>query len=205
MVRRTSKATRGKVLVTVSTVGAAAAVAGLGTFGTFNSVTSASSSVATGTVAIALGGAGGLNELSVAATGLVPGDTVERAADLSVSGDQDLSGVTLTTTAPTSSVLDSDAVNGLQLAVDMCSVPWTETGTAPIFTYTCGGTQTPVVAARPVIGSNVALPGAALAAGSSTHLRVTLSLPTTADNTFQGKSSVISFAFTGTQRTGTNR
>jgi len=34
---------------------------------------------------------------------------------------------------------------------------------------------------------------------------VTVSLPTTAGNDFQGKSSVINFAFTGTQRGVTNK
>jgi spore coat-associated protein N len=203
MGRHASKATRGKVLTTVSAVGAAAAVAGLGTFGTFTSTTSASTSVSTGTVSIALGASGPANRMSVNATGLVPGDTVQRAADLSVTGDQALSSVSLTTSPTTSSVLDTDATNGLQMTVDMCSAPWTESGTAPAYTYTCNATQTSLVGSGPVIGSNLSLAGVALAAGSTSHLRVTLSLPTTADNTFQGKASVISFAFTGTQRAGT--
>jgi hypothetical protein len=188
----------------VSAVGAAAAVAGLGTFGTFTSTTSASTSVSSGTVTIALGASGAANRLAVAATGLVPGDTVQRAADLNVTGDQDLSSVSLTTSASTSSVLDTDATNGLQMVVDMCSVPWTESGTAPAYTYTCSGTQTTLVASRPVIGANLALSGVALTAGSTSHLRVTLTLPSTADNTFQAKSSVIGFTFTGTQRAGSS-
>lgn len=205
MGRHASARTRAKLLTTFTAVGATAAVAGLGTFGTFTSTTSASTSVASGTVSISLGSSGATNRLSVAATGLVPGDTVQRAVDLSVGGDQDLSAVSLTTSAAPSSVLDTDATNGLQLVVDMCPVAWTEGGTAPAYTYTCGGTVTTLVASRPVIGSNLALSGVGLTAGSTDHLRVTLSLPTSADNTFQGKSSGITFAFTGTQRTGTSR
>jgi hypothetical protein len=34
---------------------------------------------------------------------------------------------------------------------------------------------------------------------------VTVSLPTSADNTFQAKSSTISYTFTATQRAGTSR
>lgn len=197
---------RGKMFATVAAIGGAAAVAGLGTFGTFTSTTSASESVSSGTVQIALGSAGtAANRLTVGATGLVPGDTVQRAVDLAVSGDQDLSAVTLSTTATTSSLLDTDATNGLQMVVDSCSVPWTESGTAPAYTYTCGGTSSALVASRPVIGSNLNLSGVGLTTGSTSHLRVTLTLPTTADNTFQAKSSVLSFAFTGVQRTGTNR
>ena len=205
MGRHASKGTRAKVFTTVAAVGGAAAVAGLGTFGTFTSTTSASTAVSSGTVAIALGASGAANRLSVGASGLVPGDTVQRAVDLSVTGDQDLGGVSLSTSAAPSSVLDTDATNGLQMVVDMCSVPWTESGTSPAYTYSCSGTSSTVVATRPVIGGNLAMAGVALAAGSTSHLRVTLTLPTAADNTFQGKSSVISFAFTGTQRAGTSR
>ena len=136
MGRHASSGTRAKVFTTVSAVGAAAAVAGLGTFGSFTSTTSASTPVSTGTVSIALGASGAANRLSVAASGLVPGDTVQRAVDLSVTGDQDLSAVSLTTTASPSSVLDSDPTNGLQMVIDMCSVPWTESGPAPAYTYT---------------------------------------------------------------------
>ena len=47
--------------------------------------------------------------------------------------------------------------------------------------------------------------GAALSANGVANLMVTLTLPTSADNTFQGKSSTINFAFTGTQRAATNQ
>jgi hypothetical protein len=46
---------------------------------------------------------------------------------------------------------------------------------------------------------------ASLNAGGTDHLVVTLTLPTSADNTFQGKTSALSVSFTGTQKTGTNR
>jgi len=197
-----SHGTRAKILITAVAVGGAAAVSGLGTFGTFTSTTSASTAVTSGTVQIALGAAGGANRLSVGASGLVPGDTVQRAVDLSVSGDQALSAVALTTNASPSSVLDTDAINGLQMVVDECSVPWTESGTAPAYTYSCFGTTTSVVASRAVIGSNLALPGVGLNPTDVSHLRVTLALPTTAGNTFQGQSSTVNFSFTGTQRNG---
>src|SRR5438477_79867 len=189
--------TRGKLFITTLAVGAAAAVAGLGTFGTFTSTTSASEPVSSGTVQIALGTTGtAANRLTVGASGLVPGDTVQRAADLSVAGNQDLSAVALTTSATTSSLLDTDTTTGLQMVVDACSVPWTEGGTAPAYTYSCTGTTTTLVASQPVIASNVALTGVGLTTGSLNHLRVTLTLPSGASNTLQGQSSVISFAFT---------
>ncbi|HAP90059.1 MAG TPA: hypothetical protein DCR15_10095 [Arthrobacter bacterium] len=202
------KSTSGKLLASTALVAAAASVAGLGTYGAFTSTTSASASVDSGTVNIALGDAGtAANRLTVASTGLVAGDTVQRAATLTNAGNQNLAAVTLTTAAPTtSSLLDTDATNGLQVVIDKCSVAWTEAGTAPAYTYTCGGTTTPVLATRAVIGANLALTNlASVTAGSTDYLRVTATLPASADNTFQGKSSVVGFTFTGTQRSATNK
>ncbi|WP_415857039.1 TasA family protein [Sinomonas sp. G460-2] len=201
------KSTSGKLLASAALVGAAASVAGLGTYGAFTSTTSANTSVSSGTVTIGLGTSGtATNRLSVAATGIVPGDTIQRAVTLTNSGSQNLSEVELTTVATTSSKLDTDATNGLQLVIDSCSVPWTEAGTAPAYTYTCSGTSTSVLASQAVIGSNVDLASlASVTAGRADNLRVTLTLPTTADNTFQGISSTVSFSFTGTQRSGTSQ
>jgi hypothetical protein len=92
------------------------------------------------------------------------------------------------------------------MVIDKCSVAWTESGTAPAYTYTCGGTTSTVLASRAIIGSNLALSNlAALTTGSTDHLRVTLTLPSTAGNTFQGLSSTISYNFVGNQRAATNK
>lgn len=200
------KSTSSKLLASAALVAAAASVAGLGTYGAFTSTTEATASADSGTVTIALGAAGTANRLAVASTGLVAGDTVQRAATLTNSGTQNLAAVTLTTAATTSSLLDTDTTNGLQVVIDKCSVAWTEAGTTPAYTYTCGGTTTPVLATRAVIGANLALTNlASVTAGSTDCLRVTATLPASADNTFQGKSSVVGFTFTGTQRSATNK
>lgn len=76
----------------------------------------------------------------------------------------------------------------------------------PAFTYTCDGSTTTVLASRAVIGASMALSSlSSLTAGSADNLRITLTLPSTAGNTFQGLSSTIAYAFTGTQRTATNK
>ncbi|WP_442543660.1 TasA family protein [Arthrobacter sp. KN11-1C] len=202
------KTTTGKVVASLALVGTAAGVAGLGTYGAFTSSTSASNTVASGTVAITMGTAGTTgNRLSVAATGLVPGDTVQRTATLAnATGNQNLSAITLTTSALPTTKLDTDAANGLQLVIDNCSVPWTEAGTAPAYTYTCTGTTTSVLASHAVTGSNIALANLnTVTAGQTDNLRVTLTLPAAADNTFQGLSSTVNFNFTGTQRTATSK
>lgn len=198
---------RTKLLATAGLLGIAAAVAGLGTYGTFTSTTSASQTDTSGTVAIALGTAGSAqNRLTIGATGLVPGDTVQRQVQLTDSGNQSLAGISLTTAASQSSLLDTDPTNGLQLTIQSCPSAWTESGTAPAYTYTCAGTPTTILASRPVIGSNVNLPGLnAVNAGGVDNLLVTLTFPTTAGNTFQGQSSTINFSFTGVQRTATSK
>ncbi|HET7172249.1 MAG TPA: TasA family protein [Gaiellales bacterium] len=202
-----ASAQRRKLLVSLAIVAAAASIAGLGTFATFTSSTSASQSVSSGTVTIALGATGAAtNRLTVGASNIAPGDTIQRSVDLLNSGSIDLSGITLTTSASPSSLLDTDATNGLQMTIDRCSNAWTEGGTAPAYTYTCSGSTSTVLASRAVVGSNLTLSNlTALTNGVTDHLRVTLSFPSAAPNSFQSQSSTIQYTFTGTQRAGTNK
>ncbi len=193
-----------RLLGSFAVVGVAAAMAGLGTFATFTSSTSASHTISSGTVSIALGATGPANRLTIGASNVVPGDTMQRAVDLINNGGasaDNLSAIVLTTTASPSSLLDTEATSGLQMTIEKCSVAWTESGTSPAYTYTCSGTTTTVLASRAVIGANIALTGlASLTTGSTDHLRVTLTLPTAAPNTMQGLTSTISYNFVGTQR-----
>jgi predicted ribosomally synthesized peptide with SipW-like signal peptide len=198
------------IIASIAVLGATVSIAAMGTFATFTSSTEADqASLATGSVSIALGEAGPANRLTLGANGLLPGDTMQRVVDLSnsgVAGSDDLGSVALTTAATTSSLLDTDATNGLKVAIDKCSQAWTESGSAPAFTYTCGGTSASVLAERAVIGSNVALSNlSSLAAGQTDHLRVTLTLPAGAPNAMQGLSSQLTYTFTGTQRTATSK
>jgi predicted ribosomally synthesized peptide with SipW-like signal peptide len=195
--------TAAKVCASVVLVGGAASVAGLGTYGSFTSTTTASESVSSGKVELTLGNPA--LGTTVAATNLVPGDYVQRAITLNRSTDSEkFGGVTMTTTSSaTPTVLTTDATNGLQLTVEQCSTSWVQEGK----TLKCGGNLTNLVASRPVIGKDVALASGVTDTLNSTtaptaFLRVTVTLPTTADNTFQSKSDGVSFAFTATQRAG---
>jgi hypothetical protein len=196
-----------KIFLSLALIGSAASIAGLGTYATFTSSTPAEAqTLAAGTASIELGAAGtGANRLDVGASGILPGDTVQRAVDLKNSGDAALSTVSLTTSASPSSKLDTDTTNGLQMTIDSCPSAWTESGTEP-YTYTCSGTTKTVLASRPVVGSNLDLGSlASLTPGNTDHLRVTMALPQTADETFEGLTSAIGFVFTGTQRAGTSK
>jgi len=206
--RRTSRRSQGlltRVLLSVGLVGLVVSALGAAAYATFTSSTNVSQDVGSGTVtfaSIATNGAG--QRLSVAATNIAPGDTIQRAVTLTNTGSIDMAAgsVALTSTATTSSLLDSGA-NGLTITIDKCSVAWTESA-AP-YTYTCSGTTSTVLATRAVIASAAALANITTTAGTPNHLRVTLTLPTAADNTYQGLSSVISYMFVGQQRAGTNR
>jgi spore coat-associated protein N len=202
-----ASAQRRKLLVSLAVISAAASIAGLGTFATFTSSTSASQSVSSGTVTIALGATGAsTNRLTVGASNIAPGDTIQRSVDLIDSGSIDLASITLTTNATSSSLLDTDATNGLQMVIDRCSNAWTEGGTAPAYTYTCSGATSTVLASRAIIGTNLALSNlSALTNGVTDHLRVTLSFPSAAPNSFQNQSSTVQYTFTGTQRAGTSK
>lgn len=194
-----------KVIASVALVGSAAGIAGLGTFGTFTSSTSASRTDASGTVVIALGAAGAVtNRLTVNSSGLVPGDTIQRTVDVNNTGTQDFASITLTTAATVSSLLDTDATNGLQMVVESCPTAWVEAGTSPAFTYTCGGSISTVIASRPVIGTTLAMTGLTLTGATAVnHLRITQTFPAVAGNLLQGLSSTISYTFNATQRTAT--
>ena len=120
------KTTSGKILASVALVGTAAAVAGMGTFGAFtDSTTTVDQAVTAGTVIIDLTDPGTLN---VPVTHLLPGDSVEKFATLSNTGNSDFNTISLSTalaTGATTNLLTSDATNGLQLTIESCSTAWT--------------------------------------------------------------------------------
>jgi spore coat-associated protein N len=195
-----SGSTLQKLIASLAVLGAAAAIAGFGTYATFTSSTSASHTIATGTLSLT---SGPTNRLGTGASAIAAGDTMQRAIDLNYSGSVSFGSVTLTTSASASSALDTNTTDGLQVAIDKCSVAWTESG--PPYTYTCSGSASSVLASQPIIGSNMALSNLTLTAGSTDHLRVTVTLPSTAGNALQNLSSTIAYTFTGVQRAGTNQ
>lgn len=211
--RSTSK----KILLSLAALGAAGAIAGLGTFATFTSTTTATHQVTAGKVEIALGASGAANRLSVSATNVVPGDTINRAVDLISTSTDPMASVNLITTATVSSVLDTNTSDGLRMYIQNCSVAWTEAGSSPAYTYTCTGTTSAVLASSgsptniiTTTSGGVSLTNlsATTTAGPVTdHLLLTVLLPqaNTSANLTSPPSSTIQYSFTGTQRAGTNR
>jgi hypothetical protein len=200
-----------RLAASLALVGVAAGIAGLGTYAGFTSATSAQpQNVSSGTLVVDVGATGSVsNRLDVDAADIAPGDTIERTVDLINSGSLDFASLDLTTSAPvTSSLLDTDTSHGLQMTIDSCSVPWTETAVGAGYTYSCSdpGGPTSVLASSPVIQSGVALSSMnAATAGGTDHLRVTLTLPTNADDSFQNQSSTIDYVFSGAARAGKSK
>ena len=185
-----------KVVGSLGVIGAAAAVAGMGTFGTFtDSTTPVTTTVASGTVDIDVSGPA--VAVPVSTSNFVPGDSVTSIVNLQNKGTAPLASVVLDTTVTSAAnVLTSDPINGLQLSVKSCSVAWTGN--------VCS-TGEKVLGSGPIAARMPLSNPISLAAGATDYLSYTISLPTSADNNFQGKSASLSLVFTGTQRTGTPR
>ena len=199
----TSSPNARKVVGSLGVIGAAAAVAGMGTFGTFtDSSTPVATTIQSGTLSIDVTQQG--FTVPVTTSNFVPGDTLTRAVNLINDGSAALGSVTLGSTVGAPSILTTDATNGLQLNVKSCSVAWTQGGTAQAPTYTCSGTER-LLGSGPAVTTMTLSNPASLVAGATDYLTFAITLPATADNTFQGKSAALSLTFTGTQRAGTAR
>src|SRR5436190_3160203 len=145
-----------KVFITLLVFGAVTSVIGMGSFASFTATTSnPGNTFSTGTLAMDTNHSG---TSFVTLSGMVPGDSVTGLLNVQSTGTQDMTYV-LTTTATTSSVLDTDATDGLKLWVQRCSVAWTGSGPGA----TCSGTSADVVGTT---GAPVAIIGSALAMGN---------------------------------------
>ena len=195
--------TRARIAASVAVLGAAAGVAGLGTFGTFtDSTTPVTSRTDTGVLSIALTEAAHTATLSLFDRGVfLAGDVESSPIDLVNDGTAALSELRLGSVATDSSVLDTDRVNGLQLAVESCSEAWDAVDGG----WVCGGTTTHHYAG-PIVTDVALSGGAALRPGGTEHLLLTAGLPaTTTADLVEGATSSLDFVFSGTQREGVAR
>ena len=186
----------------ISAVGAAVAVAGLGTFGQFTDSTSpVNTRVDTGVLSVDVSSPAGA---AVPFSGgmMLAGDSRSALVDLVNDGTTPLSAVTLKATATSSSILDQDTVNGLQLTVESCSVAWNTAGAAP----TCPGTVKAYFT-QPILVNDYPLTGTpVMAAGATDHLKLTAALPASASgDAYEGATSALKFVFTGIQKSGAPR
>jgi hypothetical protein len=110
----------------------------------------------------------------------------------------------------------------MTLAIEVCSVTWTPSGSAPDRIYQCADNQAGTYKGKVVLAAtqlhnlinNTAgglHPGVTnisanetLTVGATDHLLFTFTLPSTAASGDQGQSSTYGFKFSGTQRTGSH-
>lgn len=190
-----------KVVASIALTAAATAAVAPSAFGLLVGSRTVARPVDAGKVPARLDASGGRDHrLTLSAAGMAPGDTIQQLLTLRNTGQATWGAATITTSATTSSALDTNLVDGLQLRIDRCSTPWTGAAASPHPRYACAGNRTPVLASGPIIRENATLgPLTSLAPGAEDNLRASLTLPRTAGNSFQGVSSTIDVTFTGTQ------
>lgn len=193
------RATALKLVASAGVLATAVGVAGLGTFGGFTDSTApVAVDVESGVLSIDVSDAGGSGSIPFDGGLFRAGESRSHYIDLVNDGDTALSSVTLATWASESSILDSDAVNGLQLSVQSCSEAWAGTS--------CGGAVETFYDGPFVVTDHLLAGAASLEPGEVDHLRLVASLPASASGAaFQNVSSTLNLVFTGTQRDGEAR
>ncbi len=222
---RKRRSVAGKLVASAALIGGALSLAFGGAFATFTDTASGSpQAISSGTISI---GATSVN--STAANNIVPGDTVAREVDLSSNGATAAdASITLALAATTSSLLNTDPTNGLQLSVQDCAVA--PTLVANSYSCSAAGGFTPVT-----IGGSTSVSVSSLLAGPATlggltslapnktdHLVMNLTFPSTAPGdlsqlskacsgtaggsssteNLEGCSTVLAYTLTPTQRAG---
>jgi hypothetical protein len=182
--------------------------------GTFSTTRTDSHSDTAGDLTITLGSRGTTaNTFNVDVSDLGPGESAYRIIDVTLGSSLDFGSASLAVTGSGNNALTTDATNGLKITVQRCSVAWTQSGTSPNYTYACsGGTSYESITQRAVANFGTAQSlrsgadganGFTLTAGAVNHLRMQITLGTVATSTsLQNVSTTLTFAFSGTQRTG---
>src|SRR3954453_3080794 len=174
-----------RVAGSVAVLGVAAAVAGLGTYSTFtDSTTPVTIGAATGVLSLSLQSGGTAATVPFNGGAMMAGDSVSQVLDLVNDGTTAFGSVSMKMSATSSSILDTDLTNGLQLKAQTCSVAWNG--------RTCSGTARTVYSGPMVVAQEVT-GAASLTPGGIAHLLLTASLPATAGGpAYQDKISTLS-------------
>ena len=202
-----------RVAAVVAVLAISLALLGRSAFGAFEGASNVTHDTNAGTLTLTMtDGDAAQAILPVTVFAVYPGSSKQFLVDLEISDNLDFKTLNVSlavcpsTCTPT--VLDTDTVNGVQVAIDRCSQAWTHAGgTAPDRTYTCGGSTSVVQTTFPIVNTKslTADPGdSLLEVGDVNHYRFTFSAPTTLPNSAQGAAVGIHAYFNGTQRDATN-
>ncbi|WP_370972190.1 TasA family protein [Amycolatopsis sp. cg9] len=165
--------------------------------------------ISSGTLKLTLAANGAGFDQAIA--NLAPGDTVNRYVDLTSGGSLDAQALTMQVAATGSGALVTDGATtkALRVTVKQCPGTWnTSTGACS------GGTATTLLPATALSGLSSAqsLIAGAVAAGSVSHLQVSVQLPDQAEttvngalptSTIQGLTANLTYTFAETQRSAT--
>jgi hypothetical protein len=127
------------------------------------------------------------------ATGIAPGDHVERTVVLRTRGRGKLRVLALTVSATHPSPL-TDGAQGLRLSLERCSTRWRPAAGGR--SYRCRGKRSTLIGQAQVLGS-WRLKRISLRRRRKAYLRLTLTLPSEAGNELQGQATGLVYRFTG--------
>jgi len=197
-------------IIAAATLGGASLVSS-SVFAALTATATPNNSVASGTLALVQTSHSTLTAgLTTNITAMAPGDTVNRYIELvnsglSNNGNLDGKALTLRLSDSSTTALTSDAVKGLQITIQECSVVWV--GPAG----TCSGTTTTVLSATAaaLIANPIAVTVSSVISTVTNHLKISTSLPAgnevTANGVLpvgsvQGKTATLTWTFVKTLR-----
>ena len=141
-------------------------------------------------------------DLNIDATDVQPGETVMRLVTLEPGGSGDAAGIYFTIDASPSPLVQDNTDNALQLSIETCDNPWQETldSGVPIDAQCIGISQTALAEAPAADPSSDHLINVDVTPGAENYLRISLTLPGTADVSLENQSVNINFTFFLVQR-----
>jgi hypothetical protein len=183
------------------------ALVGSGVYAGLLATATGTETVSSGTLSLTVAAGSGSGGFGQTVSNMAPGDIFNVYVDLTSAGTIAGSGITLGVTGTGSNELTTSATDGLQVAINQCSVAWT------VSTGVCSGTTNALVASTAVANLSsaaVSMVSGTVSSGSLYHLQVSLLLPNQTETvvngvqpspTIEGLSTVLTYTFTEAQRT----
>ena len=195
---------------------------GVGVYAGLNAVATGTESVNSATISLTLGHDGNSAGFPQTVSNMAPGDVYDTYVTLTNGTGSNLAAQNITLAvagSPSNSTLITppvaDGTTGLEVSITQCSLAWTVTTGTPGSASCTGGTTTSLLATTAVssLGTATTLISGAIAAAAVYHLQVTLTLPsslnetttngTTPASSIQGQSVTLTYTFSESQRTAT--
>lgn len=197
------------------------ALTGAGVYAGLTAVATGTETVNSGVLSLTLAHDGSSAGFPQTLTNVAPGDVYNTYVNLTNGSSSNLDGQNITLAvagSPSNSTLITppvaDGTTGLQVSITQCSVAWTVTTGTP-GSVSCGGQTTSLLGATAVssLGSAASFISGAIPAGSTYHLEVSLTEPSSLNETstngtlpsssIEGQSVTLTYTFSEAQRAAT--